>query len=408
MIPLIVFSLVAILLWTFGAKRLGDLHVSAPVFMVAFGVVAGLVFGDEVRHQLNTHLAERAVELVLAVLLFVDAVEVRGGFLGGERGAVLRLLVLALPLSIAAAFAVGGPMLGVSSWGVVLAIACVVMPLDFAPAADLLRDRRLDRGLRHALAVESGYNDGLFSPVFAFALLTIGSPVEHSSSGPLFGAVHAALGAAAVGVGMGALTGLAHRLAVAARWTGAPAVRVAMALVPIITYALAIGVGGNGFVAAFLAGIAYKAGRMGERGEYRDLARRELSSVEDLSVISSTIMWFVFGAAAVLVFRLGLDWPRVLYGLLALTLVRMVPVYVSMLGSPVRWRDRTLLGVLGPRGTTSIVFGLLAYNATRQDDADVVLYVMTVVVLGSILLHGIAIPFGLHRFSARGEEPASG
>ncbi|RMI47342.1 sodium:proton exchanger [Actinomadura harenae] len=388
--------MVAILLWTIGAKRLGDVHVSAPVFMVACGIVAGLVFGDEITHQLNTHLAERAVELILAVLLFVDAVEVRGGFLAGERGTVLRLLVLALPLSIAIAFAVGLPLLGLPSWGAVLAIACVVMPLDFAPATDLLRDRRLDRGLRHALAVESGYNDGLFSPVLAFALLTLGS-ADKEPSGPLFGAVHAALWAVVVGVGMGALTGLAHRRAVAMRWTGTPAVRIAMALVPLITYSLSIGVGGNGFVAAFLAGISYKVGRMGRRGEDRDLAHRELSSVEDLSVITSMIMWFVFGAAAVLVFQLGFDGRSVLYGLLALTVVRMVAVYVAMLGSPVRWRDRTLLGLLGPRGTTSIVFGLLAYNATHAAGADIVLYVMTVVVGGSVLLHGIAIPFGLRR-----------
>ncbi|MFP3963942.1 hypothetical protein SMC26_16595 [Actinomadura fulvescens] len=89
--------------------------------------------------------------------------------LGGERAIAVRLLFIALPLSPATAFALGLFLLGGSSWAVALAIACVVMPVDFAPAARPPRDDRLPRRLRHVLAVESGYNDGIFSPVFAFA-----------------------------------------------------------------------------------------------------------------------------------------------------------------------------------------------------------------------------------------------
>jgi hypothetical protein len=54
---------------------------------------------------------------------------------------------------------------------------------------------------------------------------------------------------------------------------------------------------------------------------------------------------------------------------LALTLFRAVPVYASMLGSPVTWRERTYIGLIGPRGTASIVFGLLAYNHSRTATA---------------------------------------
>src|SRR6185437_4539078 len=87
--------------------------------------------------------------------------------------------------------------------------------------------------------------------------------------------------------------------------------------------------------------------------------------------------------------------------------VRLVPVYVAMLGTGATFVDRTLLGLVGPRGTTSIVFGLLAYNATRDEDADLTLATMTIVLLGSLVLHGVAVPWAAQRLrAAQGGAPS--
>lgn len=115
------------------------------------------------------------------ILLFVDATEVRDGFLAGERALVARLLLIALPLSLPACLLLGLGMFHPSSWSVVPVIACVVMPIDFAPAARLLKDRHLPLRVRHVLAVESGYNDGFFSPVFLYAVLLLGGS-EHGGT----------------------------------------------------------------------------------------------------------------------------------------------------------------------------------------------------------------------------------
>jgi len=62
---------------------------------------------------------------------------------------------------------------------------------------------------------------------------------------------------------------------------------------------------------------------------------------------------------------------------------------LAFLGSTFTWRERLMVGALGPRGTTSIVFGLLAFNALPDGPyADTALYAMTLTVLGSVLLHG--------------------
>ncbi|WP_396653617.1 cation:proton antiporter, partial [Microbacterium lacticum] len=63
----------------------------------------------------------------------------------------------------------------------------------------------------------------------------------------------------------------------------------------------------------------------------------------------------MLGALTVVVVLDGFDPRLLLVALLALTVFRVVPVYVSMLGSSVSWRDRTALGFIGPRGTATIV-----------------------------------------------------
>lgn len=390
MIILLVCSMVSMLLWSLFSERLGRWRISGPLAMVAVGLVIGYVLRDDVAKHLNTDLAERTVEVILALLLFVDATEVRGGFLGGERKIVGRLLGIALPVSLVLTVAVGIPMLGVSSIAVVLAIACIVLPIDFAPAAEILRDRKIPRRLRHGLAVESGYNDGIFSPLFAFALLLLGLPGETTSPiSALEDAVPAMGFAILVGIGIGGLTGLLARVASRREWVTNHGLRIAMVLIPLVTYACATAIGGNGFVAAFLAGISYKLTRLGRAGSHDDVAHAELSLVDEIGQMSALVMWSMFGVVTAFVFMTPFEWAWVVFALLALTAFRAIPVYLAFLGSGMNVREQTALGLLGPRGTSSVVFGLLAFNAMRDDDAYAAMYVMVMTVLGSVILYGL-------------------
>lgn len=391
MITLTVCAAVAIVAWALVGERLRSWHISGAVAMVLVGIVAGFFLQTELEAGLNMVIAERVAEVILALLLFVDAIEVRGGLLGGERSRVLRLLLIALPVSLILAVVVGLPLLGTSVFAVIV-MACVVLPLDFAPAPELLRDRTLPRGMRHALAVESGYNDGLFSPLFACALLAVALPSAGEHETP-FGALEGAfpaLGCALLfGVGIGGVVGLLVRWVVARRWAPENGVRLAMVLVPLITYAGAVAVGGNGFVAAFVAGLTYRFARAGSGRTQSDIPERELSLVDDIATLSSFFMWFVFGAMVSLVFVTPVEWGAIGFAVLALTLFRIVPVYLAFLGSSVSFRERTALGFAAPRGTSSVVFGLLAFNALHEDDANIALYVLLVTVLGSIVMHGL-------------------
>jgi NhaP-type Na+/H+ or K+/H+ antiporter len=404
---LLLVGLVAIVVWTGFSRRLERWHITPPFFMVVVGIGAGLVIGDSLSSELDTDAAERVVELILAVLLFLDAAEVRGGFFAGERGIVVRLLAIAFPLSLGIAFVLGFPLLDASSWPVLLAVACVVMPIDFAPSIRLLRQRTVRRGVRHALAVESGYNDGIASPLFALAILVIAQEAGDTAHSSIAEIALLGVGMAiVVGIAVGVLSALLVRAGTARGWTTVAASRMTMVIVPVLTYEIASHLEGNGFVAAFLAGIAYKIGRTGRRGVHRDLPPAEMTSVEDVGAIVSMIMWVVLGAVSVLVVEAIPPWTWILYAALALTLVRMLPVWIAMLGTPLTWRERTALGLYGPRGTSSIVFGLLAFNAMREEDADMTLIVTVIVVFFSVVLHGLILPnVSFRRRRAASDEP---
>lgn len=384
------FGMVAIIVWAMVSAGLRRHHLSGTVVMVLCGLVSGIFLIGDLEEHLDTDLAEHIVELVLALLLFLDATEVRGGFLAGERSIVARLLAGALPLSILTAACTAAVMFPSTPVSVALALACVAMPVDFAPAPDLIRDRRLPRRIRHGLVVESGYNDGIFSPVFAAALLlAAGSDHEEDAAASLAHAVPAIGYAVLVGVGAGAVVGLLARITVARGWTTSHGLRPVMLLLPLAVYGFTVLVDGNGFVAAFLAGLVYRRARVAGSAEHGDVPRDELLLVDEVGNLMSLFMWFVVGAVATLLFQTPVDWRAAVFALLALTVLRVVPVLLSFPGSSIPARERLTLGLLGPRGTSTIVFGLLAFNALDDDSASLVLQVTVLTVLGSSVLHGV-------------------
>ncbi|MEO9328961.1 cation:proton antiporter domain-containing protein [Gordonia aurantiaca] len=380
----VLIAIVVIIGWSLVAGALARFRVSGAVPMVVAGIIVGVVSSNPIGNALDTDAAEPVVELILAILLFVDAIEVRGGYFAGERGTSLRLLFIAMPLSVIACTLLGVALLPSMSVGVALLIACVVIPMDLTPTSALVRDRRIPTRVRHLLNLESGYNDGIIAPFFVFALTLAGDRSSASSpADALEHAVPAALWAVLAGSVIGFVAARLTTFAEPRGLSTAQSVRISLLLIPVVAYGCSVQLDGNGFVAAFVCGIAYKAARA--EGSTDD----QLGLVDDVGALAALTMWFVFGCTCVLVFELGFVWQIVLLAPAALTILRIVPVYLSLLRTDLRRRDRLLLGVLGPRGTASIVFGLLEFNDLDGVIADVTLYTMTLTVLTSVVLHGV-------------------
>ncbi|MFJ7496124.1 cation:proton antiporter [Streptomyces sp. NPDC097727] len=411
MVSVLIVITTVVAAWSLVARRLEPWHVRAPVVLVLAGVVTGLFTHHELAATLNSEVAQHVAEVILAVLLFVDATELPGGRLfGNDPGSVARTLLVALPLSLGLMVLLGWLLLPALPLALLLLIACIIVPTDFAPAETLVRDRRIPARVRNVLNIESGYNDGIVSPVFLFALILVGTDSTTRTPAEALGTiVPAAAKAVVAGFLAGVLIAWLMNRAERAHWMTEQSRRIIVLVTPLIAYTVTVAVDGNGFVAAFVCGIAFRYVRqvpVRRQGAPAPDAS-DFQLIEDTNAMMTMCMWFYFGNVVVLTVAEGVSWPVVLLSVGALTVVRILPILLAFLGSGFSWRDRLMIGALGPRGTTSIVFGLLAFNGLPDGSfAVTALNAMTVTVLGSVLLHGagsVAIARFLNRPRARAD-----
>ncbi|MEU7817516.1 cation:proton antiporter [Pseudonocardia sp. NPDC049154] len=383
MLALVVIMLI-LLAWALVAGRLARFSVTMPFAMLAAGVALTAGPNPVFIFDIEFESAEHVVEGILAILLFTDATEVPGGILGRQPRLTLRLLLIALPLSLLAAWFAGAVLFGGAGPWLLLVLATVVMPVDLAPAVAVVRDRRIPERLRQVVNAESGLNDGLIAPVFLFALA---GATAVGGEGLADAAVHA-LPSLAMAVLAGAVVGAAAarvlRWALDAGWTQSSALRIGVLVLPLLAYGAAVLVDGNGFVAAFVAGVFFEP-------EARRLPAGTLHLVEDVGTLLSLALWFIFGAIVNQTLAGGaLTWQVVLYALLALTVARMLPVALALIRTDVPARDRLVLGWAGPRGIATLVFGMLAFIDLAGPQKDFVLAVTVVAVVASIVIHGLS------------------
>lgn len=395
----LVVIMVILLLWALVAGRLAKLSVTMPLAMLVGGIVLTAGSDPVFIFDIEFESGEHVVEGILAILLFVDATEVPGGMLGREPRLALRLLLIALPLSLVLAWAFGLVLFGGAGLWLVAVLATIVMPVDLAPAVAFVRNRRVPERLRQLVNVESGLNDGLVAPLFLVALAAATAADGHSLTEAAIDAVPS-LGLAIV---VGAVVGWAARWSLSraldAGWTMPSALRIGVLALPLLAYAGAVVVGGNGFVAAFVAGVFFEPAA-------RRLPKGTLHLAEDIGELLSLALWFIFGAIVNQTLARGsLTWQIVVFAVLALTVARILPVYLSLHRSGIAPRDRLVLGWVGPRGVATLVFGMLAFIELPGPQADLALTVTVVTVVLSIVVHGLSTGWVVRRYPEIPEVP---
>jgi sodium/hydrogen antiporter len=263
-------------------------------------------------------------------------------------------------------------------------LAIVLAATDAALGQAVVTDKRLPPAIRQGLNVESGLNDGLCVPALVIALA-----VADTDAGSLSGSEAARVVAESIGYGllMGAVAGIAaatvQRRVVPSRdeepaqwrWLLSP---VAAAF----AYGLAVPLGGSGFIAAFVAGMVFGAAGQLPRGRAQPLP------AQDLGALLNAVTFVVFGAAFMKPLIDQATWQAALYALLSLTVVRIVPVAVAMLGTRSSPATVAYMGWFGPRGLASIVFAVLVVEA-HTPHAGTIADTAALTVIASILLHGL-------------------
>lgn len=372
--------------WSMASEWLAARNVTGPLVLLVAGLLLANPEWGVVDVELESSLVHLAAELTLALLLFADASKVPVAAARADLPVTARLLGIGLPLCILAG--TGVALLLFPSLPLALAglVAAALAPTDAALSAAVLADERLPGAVRRALNVESGLNDGIATPVVTTCIGAAASLLHVTQSHESGLRALAAIGAGiAVGAALGVIGGRAVVAAHARGWVQHGARRLGTISLALAAFLLADELGANPFVAAFVAGIGFGAAAREETEESVELT-------ELAGGMLALVLWFVFGAGFVLPAFEDLDWRVATYAVASLTVVRMVPVAIAMVGAGQRFATTLFMGWFGPRGLASAVFGLLALEELGAGDprVDLALQVITVTIVLSIVAHGVS------------------
>jgi sodium/hydrogen antiporter len=377
---------IALLVLSYAAvsRRLLGSVISAAMVFVAGGIVVSTEVLGWLDPSIQNESVRWAAEATLTVVLFSDASRIDLVALRRQYVLPLRLLAIGLPLTI-----VGGALGGVAVFGQLsfieaLLLAIVLAPTDAALGQAVVTDPRIPSRVRQGLNVESGLNDGICVPLLLIAI-AVAEAEEHAIGNGA--AAHLVLEEIGYGIVGGVLAGLAAagvvRLGVARNLVDAIWLQVVPVAGAALAYGLAVWMGGSGFIAAFVGGAVFG-------GLRREIGGDVTLFLEETGGVLGAVTFVLFGAVMLVPVLDDLSGAVVLYAVLSLTLVRLVPVALAMLGSGARPPTVAFLGWFGPRGLASIVFAVILVEDASLAHESVLLNTIFLTVALSVLLHGLS------------------
>lgn len=388
----VVFVLYALL-----AGRLDRLSVTAPMVFVVVGAILGPGGADLLKVSLSNETTLAITEITLALLLFADASTVRFRDVEGDASLPGRLLFIGLPLTVVLGTVLARLLEPGIGWAAAALVATILAPTDAALGLAVVTNRAVPGRIRRALNVESGLNDGLATPFVTLFLAIVVSEESSSTQGWAGAALSqislAVVAAVVVGLGGGWLLGQAR----SHDWTSAVSEELAVLALAVLAYTGSVAIGGNGFVAAFIGGLMFG------QATKRDL-EGPVEFTETIGLFLSFLVWTLFGALFVGPVLAGEPyWAAIGYAVLSLTVVRMLPVAISLVGLGMRRSTLLFMGWFGPRGLASVVFTLVALEDLRSGapEQSPLVQVATWTILLSVVAHGLTAGIIAPRYGAR-------
>jgi NhaP-type Na+/H+ or K+/H+ antiporter len=396
--------IVAVSLYAFAmvSARLSMSPVTAAMVFTTIGLIVGTGGLGWFDLDLEAESVSIVVEATLVLVLFTDAIRIDLRALRHQATFPARLLAIGLPLTIVFGTIVAVLLFDELTWPEAALLAAVLAPTDAALGQAVVSNQRLPVRIRQGLNAESGLNDGIMVPVVT-VLLAIAAAETQSSGYDVWGEFMIRQ----VGFGLlsGVVIGLAggwilHRRAVANHVEGIYR-QLATLAVAAAAFATAELLEGNGFIAAFVAGLAFG-----------HIAREQCEGITDFTQDESELLasssFLLFGAVVAGPLIDQLDWQVALYAVASLTIIRMVPALIGMTGSGTLLETRLFVGWFGPRGLASILFALFVLEHLDSPNTPTIFLVATWTVLASIYAHGLtASPWAGHLATRLADAPAT-
>jgi len=379
------FFFILVVIYTLVAVWLGRRSITMPMVFVLIGALFGGQGLGWIQFSLTSENIKILVELTLALLLFSDASSLSLKRLGKDRALPARLLFIALPLVIFLGGLTALVMFPTEELGFALMIGAILAPTDAALGLPIFTNRRVPARIRLALNVESGLNDGIATPfVSLFTALAIAEVTNSLSNWLVLALVEIAI-AVAVGSLAGLLGGWLFSVAMKRRLTSKNVEKIGVLMVALATYLGSVMLGGNGFIAAFVGGLFF--GFVTHHQQHQ-----AVEFTETVGTTASVVVWTIFGANLVIPLFTAFNPLALIYALLSLTIIRMIPVALSLSKLGFRRDTVLLMGWLGPRGLASVVFTLIAYESFSEvgRSSDILFSVAGWTILLSVLLHGFS------------------
>jgi NhaP-type Na+/H+ or K+/H+ antiporter len=388
-------AVVAVVLLAYAVveRRLQDTPISGAMVFTAVGLLASEQVTGLITPSHHGHDATAFLELALVLVLFTDAMAVNGARWATEAPLPGRLLALGLPLTMVAGWVLAAALFpDAGIWGAAL-LAAVLAPTDSALGLPVIANRRVPQLIRHALNLEGGLNDGLALP-FVTVFLALALEQEGAVGGGHIAQVflRALLASAAIGAAVGGGGVLALRWSMGKGWSARHWQSVALLAIAALAFALADAIEGSGFIAAWVAGLAAGVAARGS------LAAAQ-QTPEELANLGTSVSFVLFGAVFLAPVLAQVSWAAATYAVLSLTVIRMLPVAVSLLGARLARPTVVYIGWFGPRGLASIVFADLVATSGLPQQHLIVPVVMLTVGL-SVVLHGVSAPWGAQRYGS--------
>jgi NhaP-type Na+/H+ or K+/H+ antiporter len=390
---LIAIFLTILFLYSLGSRRLERTILTAPILFTGIGFAVLFLFPAMDRKG-SPELFFWVAEIGLCLLLFSDAATSDLTVLRNIGNLPGRLLSVGMLLTILLGGAIALVVFpGLKLWEAGI-LAAILAPTDAGLGQVIVTSERVPLKIRQALNVEAGLNDGLSVPFLLFFVGLAGIEGTNADAGlGRFILEQLGLGAL-VGVIIGIAGGFCLRFARDRQWVSHSFEQLAVITLPLLCMLSSEVLHASMFIAAFVAGLAFQIG-------FKKTDKHNLEFGEEGGQLFNLAVFFLFGLAVAR--QWGQFTPlHFLYAALSLTIVRMLPVAVALIGTRLHWSTTLFMGWFGPRGLASIVLGLfyLAQQAQHPGELTIRLAVIATVLL-SIFAHGLSAHPGIRFYATK-------
>ena len=373
-----------LLLYSLVSGRLTGTILTAPLIFIVFGFALGSggfnLAAVDVEHSAIHVIAE----ITLILVLFTDAARIDLNRVRQDHNLPVRMLIVGLPLTIVAGTLVAAWVFpAFSIWEAAL-LAALLAPTDAALGQAVIAAKVVPVRIRQAINIESGLNDGIALPAVLLLATLAGAAADTAQTGEWvrFGLSQVTLGPLA-GIAIGFVGARLLDSAIERGWSSSAFQGIGILSLAVFTYVVAELIGGNGFIAAFVGGMVFGH-------SVRNSCTFLFEFMETEGQLLMLITFLVFGAALLPEAIAHLSPVMLFYAVLSLTVIRMIPIALSLLGTGLSAPSYLFLGWFGPRGLASILFVLLILEDADVPHVDELLSVTVITVALSALLHGIS------------------